>query len=74
MLVKAHDPLPGLIRYGEWTASWSSRHAAVEVPGTHLTMLGDHADTTAQVVDDWLVHHPEGIKKRRRLRSLPRVR
>ena len=74
LLVKARDPVPGLIRYGDWTASWSSRHAAVELPGSHLTILEDHADTTAQLVDDWLVHHPEGTRRRRRLRSLSRVR
>jgi thioesterase domain-containing protein len=36
--------------------SWafSSRIAVVDVPGDHFTMLGDHADTTARAVDEWL--------------------
>jgi polyketide synthase 12 len=36
--------------------SWafSSRTAVVDVPGDHFTMLGDHADTTARAVDEWL--------------------
>jgi hypothetical protein len=74
LLVKARDRLPGGPRHGDWTASWSLRHAAVDVPGSHLTILEDHADTTAHVVEDWLVRHPQIIKRRRRLRSLPRVR
>ena len=74
LLVKATDPVPGLIRHGDWTASWSLRHAAVEVPGSHLTILEDHADTTVAVVDDWLVRQPRIIKRRRRLRSLSRAR
>jgi len=26
----------------------------VDVPGDHFTMMGDHADTTAQAVNEWL--------------------
>ena len=74
LLVKAGDPLPGVPRHGDWTASWSLRHAAVEVPGTHLTIIEDHADTTARVVEDWLVRQPQIIKRRRRLRLPTRAR
>jgi thioesterase domain-containing protein len=70
LLVAARDRLPGTPRHGEWAADWGFRHAAVAVPGTHLTILEDHADSTARVVDDWLVRHPHSIKKPRRLRSL----
>ena len=62
LLVKASDPIPGLTSIGDWTASWSLRHAAVEVPGSHLTILEDHADTTARVVEDWLVRHPRRVR------------
>jgi len=36
--------------------SWafSSHVDVVDVPGDHFTMLGEHADTTAQAVDEWL--------------------
>jgi hypothetical protein len=74
LLIKARDRLPGVPRHGDWTADWSLRHAAVDVPGTHLTILEDHADTTAQVVEEWLLHPPRSIKRRRRLRWLTRVR
>jgi thioesterase domain-containing protein len=74
LLVKARDRLPGVPRDGDWTASWSLRHAAVEVPGTHLTVIEDHADTTARVVEDWLVRRPQSIKTRRRLRWMTHVR
>ena len=74
LLVKATDPVRGVIRHGDWTADWSLRHAAVEAPGSHLTILEEHADTTAQVVDDWLVRHPDITTRRRRPRSLSRRR
>jgi thioesterase domain-containing protein len=36
--------------------SWnfSNNVAVVTVPGDHFTMLGEHADTTARAVDEWL--------------------
>jgi thioesterase domain-containing protein/acyl carrier protein len=41
---------------GEWKPSWShsSRVTVVDVPGDHFTMMSDHADTTARVVNEWL--------------------
>jgi thioesterase domain-containing protein len=74
LLVKAGDPVPGISRHGDWTATWALRHAAIEVPGNHLTILEDHADTTARVVDDWLDRSRADPKRRRRRPSLSRVR
>jgi acyl transferase domain-containing protein/D-arabinose 1-dehydrogenase-like Zn-dependent alcohol dehydrogenase/acyl carrier protein len=74
LLVKARDPIRGIVRIGDWTATWTSRQSAVEVPGTHLTILEDHATTTARVVEEWLVRHPDSSQKRRRFRRLPHVR
>ncbi len=33
---------------------WPLADAVVDVPGDHFTMLGEHAATTAQAVDEWL--------------------
>ena len=33
---------------------FSSRSTVVEVPGDHFSMLGEHADTTAAAIDQWL--------------------
>jgi NAD(P)-dependent dehydrogenase (short-subunit alcohol dehydrogenase family) len=59
LLVKAADPVPGVVRLSDWTASWSLRHAAIDVPGTHLSLLEDDAETTARAVEDWLARHPD---------------
>jgi pimeloyl-ACP methyl ester carboxylesterase len=33
---------------------WDQPHCAIEVPGTHVSMMGEHADTTAKALDEWL--------------------
>jgi hypothetical protein len=60
LLIKASDPVPGAVRVGDWTATWASRHAAVDVPGTHLSVLEDDVEATAGAVEDWLVRHAGG--------------
>jgi hypothetical protein len=57
LLIKASDPVPGVVQVGDWTASWTQRDAAVVAPGTHLTILEDHVETTARAVEDWLDRH-----------------
>jgi thioesterase domain-containing protein/acyl carrier protein len=74
LLVKASDPIPGVVRNDDSTATWTLRHTAVEIPGSHLTILEDHADTTALAVEEWLVRHPDSNERRGRLRSLSRAR
>jgi thioesterase domain-containing protein len=69
LLVKAAEPLPGVVAAGDWQATWPARDRAVEVPGTHLTVLEDHAEATAAAVEAWLAH-PQGGGPRRRRRRL----
>ena len=47
LLIKATDPVPGVVRVGDGRATWPLRHAAVDLPGTHLSILEDHVDATA---------------------------
>ena len=56
LLVRATEPAYESQDDSEWKASWalSSNVTIVDVPGDHFTMMGDHAGTTAQVVNDWL--------------------
>jgi thioesterase domain-containing protein len=68
LLVKAADPVPGVVRVGDWSASWPLRHAAIDLPGTHLTILEDHAQTTARAIDDWLARQPDAGPARGRPR------
>jgi acyl transferase domain-containing protein len=56
-LVRAADSLGGPAAKDSGTSrSWefSSDVTAVDVPGDHFTMLGDHAGTTAQAINQWL--------------------
>nr|WP_086727901.1 SDR family NAD(P)-dependent oxidoreductase [Streptomyces carpinensis] len=39
---------------GDWQADWEGADTVVTVPGTHFTIVEQHVDTTAPVVDDWL--------------------
>jgi thioesterase domain-containing protein len=40
----------------DWMTSWefSSQLTTVDVPGDHFTMMGEHADSTAAAVNEWL--------------------
>ncbi|MCX5200073.1 alpha/beta fold hydrolase [Streptomyces sp. NBC_00237] len=37
----------------DWRADWPAAHEAVDVPGTHFTILEEFADTTAEAVETW---------------------
>jgi thioesterase domain-containing protein/acyl carrier protein len=55
LLVRAQELIGVRPENARERLSWafSSRVAVVDVPGDHFTMLGDHANTTAQAVDEW---------------------
>ncbi|HTF55442.1 MAG TPA: SDR family NAD(P)-dependent oxidoreductase [Pseudonocardia sp.] len=52
----ATDPITGATEPAGQRSTWVfSRHAtAVEVPGDHFSMLGEHVQTTAAAVEQWL--------------------
>jgi thioesterase domain-containing protein len=56
LLVRPDEPLSGSPGQAGRPPSWafSSNVTIVEVPGSHFSMMADHADTTAQAVNDWL--------------------
>jgi thioesterase domain-containing protein len=56
LMVRADESAGQPPANGEWKPSWSlsSRVTVVDVPGDHFTMMSDHADTTAQAVNEWL--------------------
>ncbi|MFH8982919.1 type I polyketide synthase [Streptomyces varsoviensis] len=59
LLLRATERLGAPSRPGDhWQAHWPSAHDAVDVPGTHLTLLDAHAATTASAIDDWLARRP----------------
>jgi hypothetical protein len=77
LLVQAGEPMPGVDRNRDWKATWTARHAAVDVPATHLTILEDRAEVTARTIDEWLVRGSGSGEngnraRRRRPRALAR--
>uniref|UniRef100_UPI0036F1AB15 SDR family NAD(P)-dependent oxidoreductase n=1 Tax=Streptomyces angustmyceticus TaxID=285578 RepID=UPI0036F1AB15 len=38
----------------QWRASWPLEHVALEAPGNHFTMLEQHSESAAGLVEDWL--------------------
>ncbi len=55
LLVRASEPMPGQAADGEWRAFWTLPHATLDVPGSHFTMIEDHAEATARSVEAWLL-------------------
>ncbi|NGO41068.1 type I polyketide synthase [Streptomyces ureilyticus] len=59
LLVRAMDPAPAMAasadgRNGNWRTSWPLPHDCVDVPGDHLTMMREHAGTTASAIRTWI--------------------
>ncbi|GGX29635.1 type I polyketide synthase [Streptomyces lomondensis] len=57
LLVRALRPTPAMAAAADsddWRASWPSAQDVVDVPGDHLTMMRDHAETTASAVRAWI--------------------
>ena len=40
----------------DWQPSWPVAHTVLDGPGNHFSMLDEHADATAALVQDWLSH------------------
>ncbi|AWS45587.1 type I polyketide synthase [Streptosporangium sp. 'caverna'] len=58
LLVRATEPMFGWSRDGDWRSSWTLPHSAVDTPGSHFSVMEEHAATTARVVDEWLSASP----------------
>ncbi|MEU9225371.1 thioesterase domain-containing protein [Streptomyces massasporeus] len=57
LLVRASHPTSAMAASADgdgWRTSWPSAHAVLDVPGDHLTMMREHADTTAAAVRSWI--------------------
>ncbi|MFI0980981.1 type I polyketide synthase [Streptomyces sp. NPDC021093] len=57
LLVRASLPTPAMAAAAaddDWRTSWPSAHDAVEVPGDHLTMMQEHAETTVSAIRTWI--------------------
>ncbi|MFJ3309527.1 SDR family NAD(P)-dependent oxidoreductase [Streptomyces sp. NPDC086549] len=57
LLVRALRPTPAMAASADeddWRTSWPSAHDVVDVPGDHLTMMREHADTTVSAIRAWI--------------------
>ncbi|WNI23572.1 type I polyketide synthase [Streptomyces sp. ITFR-16] len=45
----------------DWQADWEGADTVATVPGTHFTIVEQHVDTTAPVIDSWLKDIKERI-------------
>ncbi|MFJ3934324.1 type I polyketide synthase, partial [Streptomyces sp. NPDC090029] len=58
LFVRAADALPDVagvpLADGEWGPGWSLHDATVHAPGDHFTIMEEHAESTAGMVDEWL--------------------
>lgn len=57
LLVRASLPTPAMAASADaddWRTSWPSAHEVVDVPGDHLTMMREHAETTVSAIRTWI--------------------
>ncbi|MEU0384708.1 type I polyketide synthase [Streptomyces chartreusis] len=57
LLVRAQRPTPAMAASADdadWRTSWPAAHDVVEVSGDHLTMMQEHAETTASAIRAWI--------------------
>ncbi|MEU2281909.1 type I polyketide synthase [Streptomyces sp. NPDC013178] len=57
LLVRALRPTPAMAasaEAGDWRTSWPSAHDVMDVPGDHLTMMQEHAETTVSAILSWI--------------------
>jgi thioesterase domain-containing protein len=59
LLLRATERMGGQPRTGRhWQAHWGPGHDAIDVPGTHLSMIDEHAASTASAISGWLARRP----------------
>jgi thioesterase domain-containing protein len=57
LLVRALRPTPAMAAAADaddWRTSWPAAHDVVDVPGDHLTMMREHAETTVSAIRTWI--------------------
>ncbi|GAA4005728.1 hypothetical protein GCM10022384_60080 [Streptomyces marokkonensis] len=54
LLMRASTPLSEWTGEGDWRAFWPLPHTAVDAPGDHFTLIGDHGADVARQMQEWL--------------------
>lgn len=66
LLVRALRPTPAMAASADadgWRTSWPLPHEVVDVPGDHMTMMREHAETTVSAVRAWIETHTAGAHR-----------
>jgi thioesterase domain-containing protein len=72
LLLRATGRMGGQPRTGEhWRAHWGPDHDAIDVPGTHLSMIDEHAASTASAISGWLARRPSRPRHTDSIRQAP---
>jgi acyl transferase domain-containing protein/cytochrome P450/thioesterase domain-containing protein len=58
LLIRAGEPMIEWTKAYDWRTSWPGAESVADVPGDHFGMMAEHAQVTAQAVDDWLRRDP----------------
>jgi thioesterase domain-containing protein/acyl carrier protein len=54
LMVQATEPIGDIGEGASWQPHWPTARDTVEVPGDHLSMMAEHAGTTAAAIAPWL--------------------
>jgi thioesterase domain-containing protein len=54
LFLRAQAPVPGMPPGEEWRASWPLAVRTTDIPGNHLELLNEHAQSTAAAIESWL--------------------
>ncbi|MGA9284678.1 MAG: acyltransferase domain-containing protein [Solirubrobacteraceae bacterium] len=67
LLVRASEPLPGVLDDSRLKRTWDMSHDTVDVRCDHLAMVEGHAESTALAVDAWLASTVENHLEKERI-------
>ena len=54
LFLRASEPMGQEADGGGWRTSWTLDHVGLDVPGNHFTMLEQHSENAAGLVEGWL--------------------
>ncbi|MFG2533333.1 SDR family NAD(P)-dependent oxidoreductase [Streptomyces sp. NPDC048516] len=63
MFLRASESVVDEADGGRWRTSWPLDHVALDVPGNHFTMLEQHSEIAAGLVEDWLRKYSSQVIK-----------
>jgi polyene macrolide polyketide synthase len=56
LLIRASEPISEEMAKKDWQTSLDCATSVIDTAGNHYNMMGEFANTTAQVIHDWLIN------------------